>query len=121
MGEDVNRGLCRDRWRVRRDGRLVFADTFRADGPIADVLDRSATLGGARAVAMLLYAAPDAAARLEEVRALLQGAKSVTGASTWNGLLVVRALAREGRSLQNDLEPLITRLSGRPLPRVWLC
>jgi urease accessory protein len=121
MGEDVRRGLCRDRWRVRRDGRLVFADSFRADGPIADILDRRATLDGARAAGMLLYAAPDAAARLEQARALLQGAESSAGASSWNGLLAVRALAREGRTLQNDLEPLITRLSGGPLPRVWQC
>ena len=32
MGEDVHRGACRDAWRVRRDGRLVFADAFRVDG-----------------------------------------------------------------------------------------
>ena len=72
MGEDVRRGSCRDRWRVRRDGGLVFADTLRADGPIADILDRKATLDGARASAMVLYVAPDAAARLDEVRGLLQ-------------------------------------------------
>src|SRR5262245_48722135 len=100
MGEDVHRGLCRDRWRVRRDGRLVFADTFVADGPSADVLDRGATLDGARAAAMLLYASPDAAARLDEARALLQGAMGAAGASTWNGLLVARALARDGRTLR---------------------
>jgi urease accessory protein len=121
MGEDVHRGLCRDSWRVRRDHRLAFADTFLADGPVADVLDRRATLDGARAAAMLLYAAPDAAARLEEARAILQQANNPAGASTWNDLLVVRALARDGRTLQNDLEPLITRLSGSPLPRVWQC
>jgi urease accessory protein len=121
MGEDVRRGSCRDEWRVRRGGQLVFADTFRVDGPIANVLDRGATLDGARAVAMLLYAAPDATARLEEARALLHGAKGVAGASAWNGLLVVRAMAHEGRSLQNALEPLISRLSGRPMPRLWQC
>jgi len=121
MGEDVRGGAARDAWRVRRDGRLVFADAFRVDGPVADLLDRRATFDGARAAAMLLYAAPDAPARLEEARALLEGAESVAGASAWNGLLVARALARDGRALQNDLEPLITRLSGRPLPRVWQC
>jgi urease accessory protein len=121
MGEDVHHGLCRDQWRVRRDGRLVFADTFHVDGGIADILDCGATLDGARAVAMLLYAAPDAAARLEEARAILQQATNPAGASTWNGLLVVRALARDGRALQNDLEPLITRLIGGPLPRLWQC
>jgi urease accessory protein len=121
MGEDVHRGVWRDAWRVRRDGRLVFADAFRADGPIADILDRGATLDGARAVGLLLYVAPDAPARLEEVRGLLRNAKGSAGASAWNGLLAVRAVARDSRTLRNDLEPLLARLSGRPLPRVWQC
>ena len=121
MAEDVLRGACRDAWRVRRDGRLVFADTVLVDGPIADVLDRAATLDGARATAMLLYVAPDAAVRLDEARALLVDAGSAAGVSTWNDLLVVRAVARDGRTLQRDLEPLIERFSGRPLPRVWQC
>jgi urease accessory protein len=121
MGEDVRCGAVRDAWRLRRDGRLVFADTFLADGPIADVLNRAATLDGARAAALLLYAAPDAAARLDEVRSLLAPATSAAGASTWNGLIVVRAAARDGRTLQKDLEPLIAGLARRPLPRVWRC
>ncbi len=121
MGEDVHCGLWHDAWRVRRDGRLVFADAFRANGPIASILDRSATLDGARALGLLLYVAPDAPARLEEARALLSGVQVAAGASTWNGLLAVRAVASDGRTLQNALEPLIACLSGRPLPRVWQC
>jgi urease accessory protein len=121
MGEDVRGGACRDRWRVRRDGRLVFADTFRTDGPIAAILDRKATFDGARASAMLLYVAPDAAARLEEVRAALEGCASAAGASVWNGLLAVRALAPNGRTLQRDVARLVVLLSGRRLPRVWQC
>jgi urease accessory protein len=121
MGEDVRCGACRDSWRVRRDGRLVFADTFLVDGAVASVLDRGATLDRARAVAMLLWAAPDAAARLDEVRALLLEAPCAAGASAWNGLLAVRAAAREGRQLQAALAPVITRLTDRPLPRVWQC
>jgi urease accessory protein len=121
MGEDVRRGMVRDAWRVRRAGTLAFADTFLADGPIADVLDRPATLDGARAVAMLLYVAPDAAARRDPVRALLAGARSVAGASAWNGMLLVRADAEDGRTLQDDLKRLIEHLHGRALPRVWQC
>ena len=63
MGEDVLHGACRDVWQVRRDGALVFADAFRVEGAVADSLNRPATLDGARAVAMLLYVAPDAADR----------------------------------------------------------
>jgi urease accessory protein len=123
MGEDVHRGAWHDAWRVRRDGRLVFADAFRADGPIAAILDRGATLAGARTLALLLYVAPDAPARLEEARGLLDaaGASVTAGASAWNGLLAVRAVAGDGRTLHAALEPLIARLSGRPLPRVWQC
>jgi urease accessory protein len=121
MGEDVHRGSVRDAWRVERGGRLVFADTFLAEGPVAGILDRGATLDGARATALLLYVAPDAASRLDEVRSALQDAAGTGGASTWNDLLVVRATARDGRTLQKDLEPVIALLAGAPLPRVWRC
>ena len=121
MGEDVYHGACRDAWRIRRDGALIFADTFRVGGAIAAALDRPATLAGARAAAMLIYVAADAASRLEAVRAMLDGVESVAGASAWNGLLVVRAFARDGRTLQGDIAPLAQALSGRPLPRVWQC
>jgi urease accessory protein len=121
MGEDVHQGAARDSWRVRRDGRLVLADTFRVEGVVAGVLDRGATLDGARAVAMLLWAAPDAASRLDEVRGLLQGAPCAAGASTWNGLLVARLAAQDGRTLLAQLEPLIASLTGQPVPRVWQC
>ncbi len=121
MGENVRRGALHDAWRVKRDGRLAFADTTRVTGAVADALDRGATLDGMRAVAMLLYVAPDASARLDEVRGLLEGAASTAGASTWNGILLVRAAAKDGRMLQRDLQPLLVALGGRPLPRVWQC
>jgi len=121
MGEDVRHGLCRDRWRIRRDGRLVFADTFRVSGDIAAALARPATLSGARAAAMLIYVAPDAQSRLCCVRAMLDQGASVAGASAWNGLLVVRAMASDGRTLAADMQPLLRALSGRPLPGVWQC
>ena len=35
MGETVEQGAFTDRWRVRRGGRLVFAETVRLDGAIA--------------------------------------------------------------------------------------
>jgi urease accessory protein len=119
MGEDVHRGFCRDAWRVRRDGRLVLADSLQLDGPIAAMLDRPAALGGARAAALVLYSAPDVAARLEPARALLEGAQ--IGVSSWNGLLVARGYAGDGRTLQGDLAPLLEFLAGRKLPRVWRC
>jgi hypothetical protein len=69
----------------------------------------------------VLYAGADATARLEPARALLEGARSTVGTSSWNGLLVARAYAGDGRTLQGDLAPLLELLAGRPLPRVWRC
>jgi len=121
MGEDVHRGACRDSWHVRRDGRLALADTFLVDGEVASILDRGGTLDGARAAAMLLWAAPGSASRLDEVRSLLPDTACAAGASALNGLLMVRAVARDGGALLTLLGPVIPRLTGRPLPRVWQC
>jgi urease accessory protein len=41
-GETVQRGLFRDRWRVRRDGRLIFAEDVHLNGAICQTLDRIA-------------------------------------------------------------------------------
>jgi len=62
-----------------------------------------------------------APARLEPARALLEGALSSMGVSSWNGLLVARAYAGNGQTLQGDLAPLLEFLADRPLPRVWRC
>ena len=43
------------------------------------------------------------------------------GVSTWNGLLVARAYAGDGRTLQGDLAPLLEFLADHALPRVWRC
>jgi urease accessory protein len=45
MGEAVSQGLFADRWRVRRGGRLVFAESARLDGAIAAKLNEPARAG----------------------------------------------------------------------------
>jgi len=118
-GEHVEAGLFEDRWRIRRDGLLVYADSLRLEGPIAALLQRPAVAAGARALATLLYAAPDAEARIDEVRDLLAGAFCEAAASAWNGLLVVRFLARDIACLRSVAMDFLTRFRGAPLPRVW--
>lgn len=118
-GEEVGEGLFEDRWRIRRAGRLVYADTLRLDGPIAALLDRPAIAGGARALASLLYVSPDAENRLDEARSLLEGSLCLVGASAWNGLLAVRFLGRDGAELRRDTDRFIEGFRCCRLPRVW--
>lgn len=119
MGERLGDGLFEDRWRIRRGGRLVLAETVRLDGPIADRLDRPALGGGARAVATVLHVAHDAQSRLDGVRAVLEGAACDAGAGAWNGLLVIRMADAEPSRLRRDLVILLAHLRGSALPRVW--
>ena len=118
-GEEVANGLVEDRWRVRRGGRLVYAETFRLAGPIAALLDQPPIGGGARALATFLYVAPDAEARLEEARAHLAESDCACGASAWNGLLAVRFLSREAAGLRAAATRFIEAFRGAPMPRVW--
>ena len=93
---------------MRRDGRLVFADTTRVGGAVADALDRGATLDGARATAMLLYVAPDARQRLDEVRALLEHASQHQRAPAAGTACCWCAPRRAtAATLQRDLQPVI--------------
>ncbi len=118
-GERVDEGLLEDRWRIRRDGKPIFADTLRLDGPVSALLDRPAVAGGARALATFLYVAPDAEARLEAAREMLADTPCPCGASAWGGLLAVRFLAESIGTLRGAAATFITRFRGTPMPRVW--
>jgi urease accessory protein len=117
MGEVLRHGALLDRWRVRRDGTLIFAEDFRICGDIAGQLDRVVSLGGCRAMATILLTAPGRGLPLEAVRDLL-GERG--GASAWEDKLVVRIAASSGLVLRQRLEPVLSLLlGGQPLPKVW--
>ena len=108
MGERVGACRFRDAWRVRRGGRLVFADALRVRGETECDLGGPATLGRARAVALVLLVAPDAEDRLAAVRALLAHEAVAAGASAFDGCLVVRLMAGDGYRLA----PAVARAAG---------
>ncbi len=122
MAEIVTRGSLRDRWRIRRGGRLVFADEMRLEGAVAATLARPAVAAGACAVATVIVAGFDRGATLEQVRALLgsdAGAGVEAGAGIVADLLVVRLLSGDAQALRRSLVTLLGHLTGRALPRTW--
>jgi urease accessory protein len=116
MGEAMEEGHWSDRWRLRRGGRLLFAESVRLDGAIAGKLAAPAAANGGIALATVLIA-PGEEATLASVRAL--AFKSEAGISAWNGIAVARLLARDGMTLRRDLLALLAAL-GTPVPRLWL-
>ncbi|MPT24672.1 MAG: urease accessory protein UreD [Starkeya sp.] len=131
-GERLSYGSLRDRWRIRRGGRLVYADGLQLDGDIAATLDRRATAGGWAAFATLLLVAPDAEARLDAVRGALGLAAGEdeflraelpdgldAGASAWDGMLSVRLLARDSAPLESAIRRVLAVLGVGEVPRIW--
>lgn len=117
MDETVGTGSLRDRWRIRREGRLVFADDLRLEGTVAELAAGAPILGKARAFASLLLVTDDAARFLGPLRAALG---PLGGASALDGKLFARVVAPDGFSLRRALLPALTILrGGAPLPRVW--
>lgn len=121
MGEAMLRGSLRDRWRIRREGRLVFADDLRLEGAVAESLARPAIAAGARASATLVAVGPEHLAKLDDLRGLLADALPdvEAGAGIVSDLLVVRLLSRDAQALRRALVTLLGHVTGRALPRTW--
>lgn len=126
MGETLQHGALRDRWRIRRAGRLIFADDLRLEGAISASLARPAIGAGACAVATLVAAGPDYLSRLDELRdqlsaqACAQACADVeAGAGIVSDLLVIRLLSTDAQALRRVLVTLLGQVTGRALPRTW--
>ncbi|PZR91545.1 MAG: urease accessory protein, UreD [Stutzerimonas stutzeri] len=123
MGESLSRGHLHDRWRIRRDGKLIFAEDLRLDGAIDATLGRKAVGLGARAVATVFAIGPGQPEKLTEIRARLADdpafAEVEAGAGTLDGFLLVRLLSLDAQALRRALVMLLGHLIDRALPRTW--
>lgn len=122
-GESVRSGALRDFWKVRREGRLIFADCMRIDGEIAEKLERRAAFNGNRAAATLVAVSSGVEAKVESLRAVFRDNQEIeAGVSAWDGLLVSRILGSSGWALRRGLLVALTVLRGGvALPKVWHC
>lgn len=119
MGEAVNSGHLFDCWRVRVADALIFAETARLDGKIAQRLAQRAVTGGGVAVASVIKI-PGDDETVAAVRARQDCFAGEVGISAWNGIAVARLIAPDGATLRRDLIAVVTALGARPLPRLWL-
>jgi urease accessory protein len=119
MGETVTSGCFLDRWRVRIGSALAFAESVRLDGGIAHALQKRAIAAGGVAVASVLKI-PGHEADVEAIRAMQPDFAGEAGASTWNGLTLIRCVAVDGAALRHDVMMVLTALGGMPVPRLWM-
>jgi urease accessory protein len=119
MNERMTRGTYTDRWRVRRDGRLIFAETLRLDGDIADKLAQPAIAGGGNAIATVLIV-PGTEATVERIREAAPSFAGEVGVSAWNGFALARFCAKDAAALRGDVMKVLAQVDAKALPRLWL-
>lgn len=129
-GERFTRGLLREVWEVRRDGRLVWGDALHLEDDIARVVDDPACFDGAAAFATMILSPPGQDPRrfLECARAIQSAGAAEplrSGVTAIAGLVVARWLAADAALLRRVYANLAchfrsTALGLPPqLPRVW--
>ena len=126
-GEEVRGGHITDSWRVKKDGRLIWADTFRATDETFPHVHRKALLSNRRAVATLIHFAPDLDTRLEFFRGLASSLECDCGATSVGGLIIVRLAANVSFNLRLALRSFLQQF-GREfgpgpfrVPKMWSC
>ncbi len=117
MGETVTRVTLRDTRRITRAGRPVLVEPLHL---FTDALSAGpAVLDGARAFATLALVSQGSDDATGPIRAALTEPGVTGGASGFDGKLVIRLMAGDGRPLRRQIARLVRILRPGPLSRVW--
>jgi len=126
-GEEMIGGHINDGWRVKKDGRLIWADSFRATDEMFAHLHRKALLSNYKTVAALIYFGPHLDKRLEFLRDLAPSLECHCAATSVGGLIVARFAAEISSDLRLALRNFLQQFSREfgpgpfRVPKMWLC
>ena len=126
-GEEMVGGSIADSWRIRKDGRLIWADGFHAADEMFSHLHRTALLSHCKALATLIYFGPRLDAQLELVRDIAPSLDCDCAATSVGGLIVVRIAAKESSDVRRALRGLLQQFGAAPgtgpfrVPKMWSC
>ena len=119
MGETMRHGEFIDRWRLKRGGKLVFAENVHLEGDIGEKLSHPAVAKGGVAIGTALIV-PGDEALVERIRTASESFGGEVGISAWNGFAMARFCAQDAARLRADMMAVLARASSAPLPRLWL-
>ena len=125
--EVVIDGNIIDSWRIKIDGRLTWADTFRISDQTFPHLNRRALLSGCNSIATLVYFGPDLDKRLDFLREILPSLECNCAVTLVGGLIVVRFAAKQSwdlkLALRSFLQQFELQVGSGPfrVPKMWSC
>lgn len=118
--EQMVHGTIFEGWRVEREGRLVWADSFRLTDDVFPHLHDKALLADSSCVATLVYVGPELEARLSLSREIAASQRCHCAATTVGGLVIVRFAAGSGYELKLALWSFLERFRFG-VPKMWSC
>ena len=128
MGERMRDGCVTESWRIRREGRLVYADETRVERDVDRALCRSGVARGWTVYAAGVIQDPAPQSLCSALRDVAQGAEAraptrgfTCGVGVLNDLVVWRALGADGRDVIRWIGDALHAVRGRALPRSWMC
>jgi urease accessory protein len=126
-GEAIAGGHISDSWRVKCDGRLIWADSFHATDETFPQLRRKALLSDCKAIGTLIYFGPNLDTRLEFLRALAPSLGCHCAVTSVGGLIIARFAAVVSSDLERALRSFLRQFSGElgpgpfRVPTMWSC
>jgi urease accessory protein len=126
-GEEMVGGHINEGWRVKKDGRLIWADRFRVTDETFAHVRRKALLSNYKAVGTLIYSGPHLDTRLEFLRDIAPSLKCHCAATSLAGLIVARFAAEASSDLRLALRSFLEQFSREfgpgpfRVPKMWLC
>ncbi len=126
-GEEMVAGHITDGWRVKKDGQLIWADSFRVSDDVFPHLHRKALLSDCKAIATLVYFAPSLDKRLEFSRGIAPSLECACAVTSVAGLMIVRFAAQMSFDLRLALRSFLQQFSRElgpgpfRVPKMWSC
>lgn len=126
MGEKIDETTFQDRWRIRRDDKLIHADDLRIAGPIPALQKASSTLNTNAAFASFIYCGPEDPDILQGIiQKQFDDVQNLgIGVSAMDGKITARFLSRDCYELRKTLIPFLMKMRSQlgasvALPKVW--
>jgi urease accessory protein len=126
-GEEMLGGQITDSWRVKKDSRLIWADSFRVTNEMFPHLHRNALLSNCKAVATLIYFGPCLDTRLEFLRDIARSLGCHCAATSVSGLIIVRFATQVSSDLRCALRSFLQQFNQElgpgpfRVPKMWSC
>jgi len=127
MGEHFDTGLLHDAWRIRRGGKLIWADALHMEGDVRQLRSAPFGFGTSVACSSVLYVGADATQQLAKARGILGECSVPCGVTSLDGVMIARIMSDDAVQLRAAVMQLIAEIRRAAvalparLPRVWHC